>query len=82
MTRLFFFYHVGFIYMILFAVFPIINAGPLQKLNQNAYGASMQTIKQWKYYSYSDFFILLGLLIVKIYVSFLFWKKKSQGFDI
>ena len=46
MTRLFFFYHVGFIYMILFAVFPIINAGPLQKLNQNAYGTRMQTIKQ------------------------------------
>ena len=29
-----------------------------------------------------DFFIILGLLIVKICVSFLFWKKKWQGFDI
>ena len=29
-----------------------------------------------------DFFIIFGLLMVKIYVSFLFWKKKWQGFDI
>ena len=42
---------------------------------------SMQTIKQWKYRWYLDFFIIFGLLIVKIYVSLLFWKKKWQGFD-
>ena len=29
-----------------------------------------------------DFFIIFGLLIVKICVSFLFWKKKWQAFDI
>ena len=28
------------------------------------------------------FFIIFGLLIVKIYVLFLFWKKKLQGFEI
>ena len=28
------------------------------------------------------FSIYFGSLIVKIYVSFLFWKKKWQGFDI
>ena len=28
------------------------------------------------------FFIIFGLLIMKIYVSFLLWKKKWQGFDI
>ena len=52
------------------------------KLNQKAYGPSMETIKQWKYYWYLDFFIIFGLLIVKIYASFLFWKDKSQGFEI
>ena len=41
----------------------------------------MQTIKQWKYCWYLDFFIF-GLLVVKIYVSFLFWEKILQGFDI
>ena len=50
------------------------------KLNQNAYGPSIQTIKQWKYCWYLDFFIIFGLLIVKIYVSFLFWKKKMSRF--
>ena len=50
-----------------------------EKLNQNAYGTSMQTIKQWKYCWYLDFFIIFGLLIVKIYVSFLFWNEKWQG---
>ena len=28
-----------------------------------------------------DIFIIFGLLIVKIYGSFLFWKKKSRGFE-
>ena len=36
------------------------------QLNKNAYGTSLQTIKQWKYCWYLDFFIILGLLIVKI----------------
>ena len=36
------------------------------KLNQHAYGTSMQTIKQWKYCWYLDFFIICGLLIVRI----------------
>ena len=31
----------------------------------------MQTIKQWKYCWHLDFIIIFGLLIVKIYVSFL-----------
>ena len=72
---------------------PLISASPLNtalirivtifyyKLNQNAYGPKMQTIKQWKYFWYLGFFIISGLLIMKIYVSFLFWKKKWQGFD-
>ena len=29
-----------------------------------------------------DFFIIFSLLIVKSYVSFLFWKKKWEDFDI
>ena len=49
-----------------------------KKLNQNAHGPSMQTIKQWKYW-YLGFFIF-SLLIVKNYVSFLSWKKKWQDF--
>ena len=53
-----------------------------QNLNQNAYGPSMQTIKQWKYFWDLYFFIIISLLIEKIYVSFLFWKKKWQSFDI
>ena len=52
------------------------------KLNQNAYGRSMQTIKQWKYCWYLDFSIILGLLTVKIYLLFLFWKKNWPGFHI
>ena len=35
----------------------------------------MQIIKQWKYL---DIFMIWGLLIVKIYVSFLFWKKNDK----
>ena len=42
----------------------------------------MEAIKQRKYYWYLGFFIIFGLLIVKIYVSFLFWKKKWQRFGI
>ena len=73
--------------------FPLVSAAPqntalirvvtvfYQKLNQNTYGTSMQTIKQ-KYCWYFRFFIICNLLIVKIYVSFLFWRKKWQGFDI
>ena len=53
-----------------------------QKLKQNAYEPSMQTIKQRKYCWYLDFFIIFVLLIVKIYVSFLLWKKKILVFDI
>ena len=45
-------------------------------------GTSMQTIKQWKYSWFLDFFIIFGLLIVNIYVSFLFWEKIWQDFDI
>ena len=37
----------------------------------------MQTIKLWKYCWYLVFFIIFSLLIVKIYVSFLFWKKNA-----
>ena len=37
---------------------------------------------QWKYCWYLDLFIILGLLAVKSYVSFFFWKKKWQGFNI
>ena len=40
----------------------------------------MQTKKQWKYCCL-DFFKKFGLLMVKIYVLFLFWKKKWQSFD-
>ena len=32
----------------------------------------MQTIKQWKHSRFLDFLLLFGLLIVKIYFSFLF----------
>ena len=39
-----------------------------------------QTIKQWKYCWFLEFFIIFGLLIVKIYISFLFWKKNMTGF--
>ena len=38
-------------------------------------------IKQQKYTWYLDFFVVFGLLIVKIYASFLFWKEKWEGFD-
>ena len=38
----------------------------------------MQTIKQWKYCWYLDFFIVFSLLRVKIYVSFLFWKENEK----
>ena len=58
------------------------NSYYILKLNQHAYGPSMQTIKKWKYFWYLDFFIIFGLLIVKICVSFLFWEKMWQGFDI
>ena len=34
-----------------------------------------------KYRWYLEFVITLGLLISKIYVSFLFWKEKWQCFD-
>ena len=36
--------------------------------------------KHWKYCSYLDFLIMIGLLLVN--ASFIFWKKKWQGFEI
>ena len=36
----------------------------------NAYEISMQTVKQQKYCCYLDFFIIFGLMMVKIYVLF------------
>ena len=41
--------------------------------------------KEWNsknLFIFSFFFITFGLLIVKIYILFLFWKIKWQGFDI
>ena len=38
----------------------------------------MQIIKQWKYWCDLDFCIVFGLLMVKIYVSFLFLKKNDK----
>ena len=67
---------------------PLINAtsltsaAPLNVALINAFGPTIQIIKQWKYCWYLDFLIIFGLLIVEIYVSLLFWKKKWEGFDI
>ena len=49
-----------------------------KKLNKNACGTSMQTIKQLKHCWYLDFFVIYGLLIVKNDVLFLFWKETSK----
>ena len=71
---------------------PLISTAPLNvallwivtifhlSLNKNAYEISMQMIKQ-KYCWYLDFFMIFGLLIVKIHYLFKFGKKKLQGFD-
>ena len=53
-----------------------------EKLNQNAYGTSMQTIKQWKYCWYLDFFIYIWFIDSENLCFILILKWKMTRFDI